>query len=195
MTTEQTDPRVIAEQVDELLERLQDSAPPAVAEQVEDLVRALAALYGAGLERALDLVAEHSGEPLVRRLADDELVGSLLALHDLHPDPVEVRVQAALDRVRPFLGTHAGDVMLVRVDEEGVVRLQLQGSCDGCPSSALTVKGAIEDAVLDAAPEVTAVDVAGMVAEEPGGTGGLLQIPPYQPRHEAPGPCPVPAAQ
>jgi hypothetical protein len=74
-----------------------------------------------------------------------------------------------------------------------VVRLQLRGSCDGCPSSALTVQGAIEGAILDAAPEVTAVDVAGVVSDEPVGAGGLLQIQPYQPRREAPGPCPVPA--
>ena len=193
MTTEQTDPRVLADQVDEMLQRLQDSAPPPVAEQVEDLVRALAALYGAGLGRAVEIAVDHGGQPLLRRLADDELVGSLLAVHDLHPDAVEVRVQAALDRVRPFLGTHAGDVELLGVDEEGVVRLQLRGSCDGCPSSALTVQGAIEGAILDAAPEVTAVDVAGVVSDEPVSVGGLLQIQPYQPRREAPGPCPVPA--
>ena len=194
MTVERSDPRAIAEHVDELLQRLQESAPPRLAEQVEDLVRALAALYGAGLERVVALSADHGSDALLRRLAEDELVGSLLALHDLHPDPVEVRVQAALDRVRPFLGTHAGGVEMLGVDDEGVVRLQLQGTCDGCPSSALPVQGAIEDAVLDAAPEVTAVDVAGMVPDAPLGSGGLLQIPPYQPRHEAPGPCPVPAS-
>ena len=53
----------------------------------------------------------------MRRLADDELVGSLLVLHDLHPDDVTVRVQAALDRVRPYLGSHAGGVTLTGVDE------------------------------------------------------------------------------
>ena len=189
-----TDPRLLAEQVDSLLEQLQESAPPAVSHQVEDLVRALSGLYGAGLERLLEVGREQGGEQLVRALADDELVGGLLAVHDLHPDPVADRVQAALDRVRPFLGTHAGDVELVGIDDEGVVHLQLQGSCDGCPSSALTVQGAIEDAVLGAAPEVLAVEVAGMVPEPAAaGSGGLLQIEPFRARQEAPGPCPVPA--
>ena len=101
MTLQQTDPRVLAEQVDEMLQRLQDSASPVVAEQVEDLVRALSALYGAGLGRAVEIAVDHGGEPLLRRLADDDLVGSLLAVHDLHPDAVEQRVQAALDQVVP----------------------------------------------------------------------------------------------
>ena len=94
------------------------------------------------------------------------MVGNLLVLHDLHPDDVLTRVQAALDRVRPYLGSHAGGVQLLGVDAEGVAHLQLEGSCDGCASSALTVKSAIEDAILVAAPDVVAVEAEGMV--EPG---------------------------
>ncbi len=63
-----------------------------------------------------------------RELADDELVGNLLVLHDLHPDDVDTRVQAALNGVRPYLGSHAGGVSLSGVDENGVVHLQLEGS-------------------------------------------------------------------
>ena len=133
-------------------------------------------LYAAGLERVLESV----DEDVVRRLADDELVGNLLVLHDLHPDDVDTRVQAALDRVRPYLGSHAGGVSLSGVDENGVVHLQLEGSCDGCPSSALTVKSAIEDAVLMAAPDVVAVEAEGMVEQAPG--PALLQIEPFRPR-------------
>lgn len=193
MTAAGSDPRELAEQVDGLLAQLLESAPPALGEQLEELVRALAGLYGAGLERLVEVGVAHAGDGLLRAYADDELVGSLLAVHDLHPDPVADRVQAALDKVRPFLGMHAGDIALVDVDDEGIVHLQLQGSCDGCPSSALTVNSAIEDAVLAAAPEVMSVQVAGMVPEPAAAGGGLLQIQPYQPRQEAPGPCPVPA--
>ena len=117
----------------------------------------------------------------MRRLADDEVVGNLLVLHDLHPDDVLTRVQAALDRVRPYLGSHAGGVQLLGVDAEGVAHLQLEGSCDGCASSALTVKSAIEDAILVAAPDVVAVEAEGMV--EPG--PALLQIQPFHSREEA----------
>lgn len=192
MTADRPDARQLADQVDSLLTQLVESAPPALSDQLEELVRALAGLYGAGLERLVEVGVAHSGDSLLRAYADDELVGSLLAVHDLHPDPVTDRVHAALDKVRPFLGMHAGDIALVGVDDEGIAHLQLQGSCDGCPSSALTVHSAIEDAVLAAAPEVLAVEVAGMVPGPATAGGGLLQIEPFRPRQEAPGPCPVP---
>jgi Fe-S cluster biogenesis protein NfuA len=80
--------------------------------------------------------------------------------------------QQALDRVRPYLGSHAGGVQYLGVFN-GTARLRLEGSCDGCPSSTVTVKLAIEGAVLDAAPEVSEVVVEGMTtAPEP----ALLQI-------------------
>jgi Fe-S cluster biogenesis protein NfuA/nitrite reductase/ring-hydroxylating ferredoxin subunit len=77
-------------------------------------------------------------------------------------------VQAALDEVRPYLDSHGGDVELLSVDE-GVVRLRMQGSCKGCPSSAATLKLAIEDAIHKHAPDVEAVEADGAVPEpEPG---------------------------
>jgi len=158
-----------------LLDEVQQATTPAVHERVEELVRSLVGLYGAGLERAVELVAGPGEPDRLRTLADDDLVGSLLVLHDLHPDDVLTRVQGALDRVRPYLGSHAGGVTLVGVDPDGIVRLRLEGSCDGCPSSAMTVQNAIEDAILTAAPDVLAVEVEGVVSADP----PLLQIEPF----------------
>ena len=69
-------------------------------------------------------------------------------------------MEGALESVRPFLGRHGGDVELLAVDDElGAVKLRLLGSCDGCPSSAATLQGAVEAAILEAAPEVTRIVV------------------------------------
>jgi Fe-S cluster biogenesis protein NfuA len=174
---EQPSVRDASERIEALLDELAQGAPPAVMERVEELLGSVMALYGAGLERVLETV----GPDLVRRLADDEIVGNLLVLHDLHPDDVDTRVQRALDQVRPYLGSHAGGVTLSRVDEAGVVHLRLEGSCDGCPSSALTVAGAIEDAIAMLAPDVVAVETEGVVSSEP----ALLQIQPYSPQQPA----------
>ena len=108
---------------------------------------------GAGADRRD--VGERDDGALARALADDELVAHLLLLHGLHPVPLEERVREALDEVRPYLDSHGGDVELLGV-EDGVVRLRLQGSCSGCPSSAVTLKLAIEDAIHRRAPEVEA---------------------------------------
>lgn len=169
-------PQQIATRIGELLE----ASDPAGAGQLEEAVRLLVELYGHGLARILELLAEQP--ELIDRLAQDELVSSLLLVHDLHPVDVTTRVAAALEKVRPYLGSHAGDVRLVGIDEDGVVRLQLEGSCEGCPSSDVTAKVAIEGAILEAAPEVTGVDVEGVIAEN---RRELLQIHPY-------GECPVP---
>ena len=110
-------------------------------------------------------------------LAEDELVEHLLLLHGIHPTPLETRVRAALAKVRPYLESHGGDVELVAVDQ-GVVRLRLQGSCSGCPSSTMTLKLAIEDAIHKAAPDVEAIEAEGASAPEPAPT--LLQIAPLE---------------
>jgi Fe-S cluster biogenesis protein NfuA/nitrite reductase/ring-hydroxylating ferredoxin subunit len=81
-------------------------------------------------------------------------------------------VESALESVRPYLGTHGGDVELLEVNDEGVVRLRLLGSCDGCPSSSVTLELAVESAVEAAAPEVTSIEVISGAKAKPGGVGG-----------------------
>jgi Fe-S cluster biogenesis protein NfuA len=163
------------ERIEQILTELEDISDPVVRERTEELVRTLLAFYGAGLARVVTLLAGRGGA--LDALAADGLVGGLLALHDLHPRTVNERVAAALERVRPYLGAHAGDVELIGVDAAGVARLRLTGTCDGCLSSTVTVSQAIERAVREAAPEVAAIDVQGMVAAEPAGPDGRPLLP------------------
>ena len=51
--------------------------------------------------------------------------------------------------------------------ENGLVRLRLEGSCHGCPSSTLTLKNAIEEAIYEFAPDISGLDVAGLVEPRP----------------------------
>ena len=149
-----------------------ESLPDRVArEAAMEMVAALLDLYGEGLARTLAPLDEETR----RTLAEDQLVAHLLLLHDLHPVPVEIRVHEALEEVRPYLDSHGGGVELMGV-EEGVVRLRMHGSCDGCPSSAMTLKLAIEDAIHKAAPDVIEVEAEGVSAPAapPGPT--LLQL-------------------
>src|SRR6202007_1379482 len=135
----------------------------AAYDRAQQLVREVVGLYGAGLERIIQL-AELSGQDtgLPERLATDDLVASLLLVHGLHPHDVHRRVSDALDRVRPYLGSHGGDVDLLELadDPEGaVLRLAFKGSCKSCPSSAVTLELAVEDAVRAAAPEIADIEV------------------------------------
>jgi len=168
----------VGARVEELLATLRTGASRSAAPVAEELVRLLVGLYGDGLGRIVAVLREEgpAGAALLDRLTDDPLVESLLLLHDLHPLDVDARVQRALDRVRPYLGSHAGGVEYLGV-QDGVARLRLEGSCHGCPSSTVTVQLAISGAVQDAAPEVTDVVVEGMTAPA-APSAPLLQIGP-----------------
>jgi Fe-S cluster biogenesis protein NfuA/nitrite reductase/ring-hydroxylating ferredoxin subunit len=133
-----------------------------VRERTEQLAGELTDLYGAALERMVSIAAQSDPE-LVSRFVADELIASLMLVHGLHPHGVERRIEDALDGVRPYLGSHGGDVTLLEVVDD-VVRLQFAGSCKSCPSSAVTLEFAVEDAVRAAAPEITSIEV---VAAEP----------------------------
>lgn len=182
---EAADVRQLPGRIEGLLDAIAGAADPKVVEHAEDLVAAVVTLYGEGLRR----VVERLDEEQIRRLLDDDLVANLMLLHGLHPDGVETRIQAALDQVRPYLGSHAGGIEFLGVDDAGVAHLRLEGSCDSCPSSTQTVQNAVEKAVLEAAPEVERIEVAGMV--DPPSAGGLLQIQTRRPEFDS---CPVPEA-
>lgn len=145
-------------------------ASPLVWQRTEELVHEILELYGAGLRRIVDGIAEASdgAESLRDKLLGDHLVTSLLLLHGLHPDDLTTRVRRALERVRPHLGSHGGDIEIAEIDERAaIVRLRMKGSCDGCPSSILTVKMAVETALLEAAPELAKVEVEGVTDGSP----------------------------
>jgi Fe-S cluster biogenesis protein NfuA/nitrite reductase/ring-hydroxylating ferredoxin subunit len=193
------DVRSAGERVESLIGELHAVPDPRVGAAAEELVRTLVDLYGEGLAHVMHIAAnsadsaksadfgDDGGGGIVGQLIADPLVASLLLVHDLHPLDVDTRIQRALDDVRPYLGSHAGGVEYLGVDDEGVVRLKLEGSCHGCPSSTVTVRLAIEKAIQEAAPETVRVDVAGVVAEPSG--PALLQI-----GRRAPDPAPPPTA-
>lgn len=147
--------------------------------QALDAVAALVELYGEAFARVLDRVP-------ASELANDELIRHLLIAHGLHPQSVEERVLGALDEVRPYLASHSGGVELVGI-EGSAVRLRLEGTCHGCPSSTATLKLAVEQAIFEAAPEIERVEAEGAVEDEMPG----VALPIVQVTHEAPGPCPV----
>jgi Fe-S cluster biogenesis protein NfuA len=159
------DPVAEVERLLDLLEALPDRL---ARETALETVQAVVELYGEGLRR----IAGGLDGPRVRALAEDELVAHLLLLHGLHPVTVEQRVRDALVGVRPYLESHGGDVELLEV-ADGVVRLRLEGSCEGCPASAMTLKLAIEEAVLAAAPDVDRVEAEGVTEPD---ASPLLQI-------------------
>ncbi|CBG75632.1 conserved hypothetical protein [Streptomyces scabiei 87.22] len=152
-TARPVDAEQTGRRVEEVLDRLTASGDPAAAEAAEELVRSLMDFYGAGLARILHLLSSAPGEPS-KGLLGDEVVASLLVLHDLHPEDRDTRIARALGSVRE----HSLDV--VDFDEDsGTLRVRAResGGC-GCGSGA-DARQAAEAALACFAPEVKAVEV------------------------------------
>jgi Fe-S cluster biogenesis protein NfuA len=168
------------QRLDVLLGEVERFADPEAQDHTRELVQAVLDLHGVGLQRLLEHLsaAGDAGAAVLDTCARDEVVAGLLLLHGLHPLDVETRVRQALDDVRPYLRSHGGNVELLEV-RDGVVRLRLVGNCDGCPSSSLTMRQTVEEAILGKAPDVTAVEVEGAAENKPERVNGrtLVALP------------------
>jgi Fe-S cluster biogenesis protein NfuA/nitrite reductase/ring-hydroxylating ferredoxin subunit len=162
----------LVQRVQGLQERLEATGDVATREVADELVSAVVQMYGAGLERILSVLAGagQDGRQIADALSDDELVSTLLLIHDLHPVPLEERVRAALDSVRPYMESHGGNVELLSI-VDGVATIHLRGSCSDCSASAVTLELAIKQALEEAAPDLDALEVLGVAAQTGGGPG------------------------
>lgn len=151
--------------IEELINTLNAAPDSVLSVKSRELTQALLELHGTGLERVFELIHESalSGQALIDQLAKDNLISNLLVLHGLHPLDLETRVRNALVAVKPRLGLHGGSVELVGVTPDGGIKLRLEGNCHGCPSSRITLKSSIEEAIYAAAPDVTGMEVEGAV--------------------------------
>lgn len=145
-------------QIEDLVRRVELIHDAEARQTALDLMSAILDLHGTGLERMMEIVhdAGESGTVTIRRLAGDDLVASLLVLHDLHPDDIDTRVQRAL-------GKMSGKAELLGVFE-GTVRIRLTAS--GCG-----LREAVETAVRDAVP-----DAANIIVDEPVPAGGFVPL-------------------
>ena len=161
------------QRLERLIQGVEHFKDPEARLQTREIVQVLLDMHGVGLSKVLDHVAEAGdvGLSIIDGLARDELVGSLLLLYGLHPLDIDTRVRQALDKVGPQLRSHGGSVELLGI-VDGVVRLRMLGSCDGCPSSAVTLKSSIEQAIYEKAPDVAAI-VVEQLAETPAVASGL----------------------
>ncbi|MFZ0091683.1 MAG: NifU family protein [Solirubrobacteraceae bacterium] len=166
------DPAELVARVQELQAQLESGGDPATVAVADELMSAIVRMYGAGLERILGALWESGdeGRRVAVSLTEDDLVCTLLLIHDLHPVPLADRVQAALDSVRPYMESHGGNVELLSL-EDGVARIHLRGSCSDCSASAVTLELAIKQALEEAAPDLEGLEVLGVAPQTAGGPG------------------------
>ena len=157
-TARLADPDVEARlaRLDQALDSL-ESVPGPTTRTATEAVALLTEVYGEALARVMD----RADERLAERLAEDELLGHLLVLHEIHPEPAERRAARAVERLRPAVQERGGVVEWAGVEGQ-VARVRLTtggGGCgSGCGGGGDEVTDAVRAAVLAAAPELTAVE-------------------------------------
>jgi Fe-S cluster biogenesis protein NfuA/nitrite reductase/ring-hydroxylating ferredoxin subunit len=156
----------LLERVQGLQDALERGEGSPTRDLAEELVAAIVQMYGAGLDRIVGglLASGPDGARIAAELAEDPLVATLLLIHDLHPIPLEQRVQAALHSVRPYMDSHGGDVELLSL-QNGIARIRLRGSCSDCSASSMTLELAIKQALEDAAPDLEGLEVEGVAPQ------------------------------
>ena len=156
--------------MEELLHNIELTADPALRATVQKLVELVMTLHGAGLERILELVRSTGdlGDVAIEKLGRDELVASILVLHGLHPLNTEARVAQAVEKAGSRLRPHGAVVELLSLQGD-VIRLRLQ--ITGCGSSQQSLKKMVEEAVYQAAPELSAI-----IVESPEETHSFVTI-------------------
>jgi Fe-S cluster biogenesis protein NfuA/nitrite reductase/ring-hydroxylating ferredoxin subunit len=162
MTTE-THPGDLLDRIQDLTDKVDELQDVRARTLAQELVATVIAMYGDGLARIMEVIggAREAGETILDELSQDGAVASLLLIHDLYPVSLEDRVIEALDTVRPYMESHGGNVELVGL-QDGVARLVLRGSCNGCAASRATLELAIKQALDEHAPDLAGLEVEGV---------------------------------
>lgn len=80
----------------------------------------------------------------------------------LNKEELTIKINIAIDQLRPFLNADGGDMELVEITDDAVVKVRLLGACSDCSMSLMTLKAGIEEAVKRAAPEIKSVEAVNM---------------------------------
>lgn len=156
------------QRIESLLNEFEEAPDRRARERAGELVGLLMKLYGAGLARMVEIVG--SDPVALESLTGDKLLASLLLLHGLHPDPLETRIQKALQHVERRL-----DAQHVVLDglTESVARIRIEKNGGSSPWPPEALAAMIERAVMDAAPDVEDIEIEGLES-----AAALVQIAP-----------------
>jgi len=158
--------------VGELFDELMTHPDAGVRDRVEEMMDLFDAFHREGLGRLVEMIRAWRGEIFLESVGRDDVTGYFLSAYDFGEAPDEREqaaaleaVDAAMDELRPMIESHGGMITVEEV-KDGVVKLQMMGSCDGCPSSAATLTGGIEEALRRHWPNFRRLEVIEPGADE-----------------------------
>ncbi len=155
-----------AARIEEIIDAIEQLPDDNARRLMQECIQSVMGLHGHALKKILDLASESgsAGTNIHDALIHDPTVRGILLIHDIHPQSIETRLREALDKVLPYIHSHGGDVELVGIAHD-VATIRLKGTCQGCPSSAVTLELAVKNAIAEACPDLAGLQVEGMPAQ------------------------------
>jgi Fe-S cluster biogenesis protein NfuA len=155
--------------IEQLVERVSSLDDDAARTTALELMQSLMDLHGAVVSRIVEVLSNsgEAGRTSLAKLGSDPLVCGLLVLYGAHPVSLVDRVTQAIEGVQPQLRKHGGSVELLDL-ADSTVRVKIESTGSGCHSSADALMQAVEQAILEVAPEITKVNADGLAAASSG---------------------------
>jgi Fe-S cluster biogenesis protein NfuA len=147
----------------QLIQQVGELRDPVGRALIHECLHSLLDYYGNGLAQVLQIArgCGPAGELVLERLVDDPLVRGLLLIHGLHPVDLPTRLNLAIEKVRPYMHSHGGNVELLSLQND-FATFRLQGSCKTCPSSSITMELALRRVLEEDCPDLAGFAVEGV---------------------------------
>ena len=144
--------------IEELVQNIDATADPATRAAAKELVQSVMDLHGAAFERTLEIITKTgaSGTSLVRSLAADALIGSLLVLYDLHPEDFETRVRRGIERAQQILAKRAAAIQVAAISDSSV-QLKIDTNGHNCGSTVAELQEIVRSSLFEVAPDAAEV--------------------------------------
>jgi Fe-S cluster biogenesis protein NfuA len=154
--------------IEQMVERVSNLTDADARATALDLLQSVMDLHGSVVSRIVEVLdATEAGRASLAKLGSDPLVCGILVLYGVHPVPLEERIAHAVTTAAPQLRKQGGSAEVVGI-ADAIVRLKIESSGHGCHSSVDALKTTVEQAILEAAPEVVEIVVEGALASASG---------------------------
>jgi len=163
---------LLAQRVDKAIAAIETLNPEAQA-KANALRTAIEEFHKAGLVKIIQgLKSDARGHELLLELTAEPAVYALFSMHGLIRADLHTRVTRVIDMARPYIQSHGGEVELAYI-EDNIAWVRMQGACNGCSQTAVTLRNSVEEALREHVPEIVKVEV---VPNEPAQAPELVQI-------------------
>lgn len=159
--------------IEELVRNIDTTADPATRAAAKELVQSVMDLHSAAFERILEIVTkmEGPGTALIRSLAADSLIGSLLVLYDLHPEDFSTRVRRGIERAQQILTKRAATIQLLGIGDSSI-QVKIDTNGHNCGSTVAELQEIVRGSLFEVAP-----DAAEVIIEPPQGSSASGFVP------------------